>query len=99
MSSLTVLRCGGARDASVPTAANAPLPGAKVRQASGQWADSVLAGMTIEEKLGQMVMVTAPPVFLNDSSGEMTRLESLIKDWGVGGVALVRGTVNDAALA
>ena len=99
MFSLIVLRCGGARDASVPTAANAPLPGAKVRQASRQWADSVLAGMTIEEKLGQMVMVTAPPVFLNDSSGEMTRLESLIKDWGVGGVALVRGTVNDAALA
>ncbi len=67
------------------------------REAAGSWADSVLATMTVEQKIGQMIMVSAPAVFVNDSSMEIQRLGSLIRDYGVGGVAVLHGTVYGAA--
>ncbi len=64
---------------------------------AGDWTDSVLVSMSLEEKIGQMVMVSAPTVFLNDSSFEARRLELLVQEYGVGGVMMTHGTVLGAS--
>lgn len=82
--------CGVERHAQVPVKERA--------QGKMSWADSVLSSMTLEEKVGQMTMITAPAVFLSDSSEEMRRLTSLVRDWHVGGVAILHGTVYGAGM-
>ncbi len=72
----------------VTRAQNPPLP----------WIDSVLSVMTLEEKVGQMVMVTVPGLLTSDGSEEDVRLQSLIRDWDVGGVTVTRGDVYAAAV-
>ncbi len=95
--SLVTLCCSAGRDAGVtkaPRGSSGDRRGVRVAQ---DWVDSIVTSLSLEEKVGQMVMVSAPAVFLNDSSVEMQRLQSLVRVYGVGGVALLHGTVLGAA--
>jgi len=54
-----------------------------------QWADSIMSKMSLEEKVGQLMMVRVP---LNMSKKGQARFVDLIKDNRVGGVCFFAGT-------
>ncbi|MFM2136188.1 MAG: hypothetical protein RL021_1588, partial [Bacteroidota bacterium] len=56
--------------------------------AAGRWADSVLSGMSLNEKIGQLFMVAA---WSNKDSAHTREIEGLIRDWGIGGVIFFQG--------
>ncbi|OZC02162.1 glycoside hydrolase family 3 protein [Rubricoccus marinus] len=53
------------------------------------WADSVLAGLTLDEKLGQMLIVDLNPRFLTGARS----LEQVAREWKVGGFHVPRRMV------
>lgn len=55
------------------------------------WADSVMAEMTLEEMAGQLIM---PAVFSDDSRMALTQLRKYASDNHVGGVVLLKGTID-----
>lgn len=57
-------------------------------------ADSVLEGMTLEQRVGQCFM---PSIHASDDSVTMRRLRQYVSDMHVGGVVLLKGDVNSAA--
>lgn len=57
-------------------------------------ADSVLAGMTLEERVGQCFM---PSIYARDDTLTLRRLSSYICDLHVGGVLLLKGDLVSAA--
>jgi beta-N-acetylhexosaminidase len=71
-------------------AARMPAPGASPRLVAphGGWVARTLAGMTIEEKIGQMVAIRFTAEFRNADSAYLRELESLVVDAGVGGMIL-----------
>lgn len=54
------------------------------------WADSIMAGMTLEEMAGQLIM---PAVYADDSRQAMRILTAYAADLHVGGVLLLKGTL------
>jgi beta-N-acetylhexosaminidase len=64
---------------------------------AGTWADSVLASLSLEQKLGQMIMVGVDGHFLAANSEPMARVESNVRDLGVGGLILWQSDVYEAA--
>ena len=69
------------------------------REPSAQsWTDSVLATLSLEEKLGQMIMVGVDGHYLASDSDPMARLESDIRELGVGGLILWQSDVYEVAL-
>ena len=71
-------------------AARMPAPGASPRLVAphGGWVARTLAGMTVEEKIGQMVAIRFTAEFRNSDSAYLRELESLVVDAGVGGMIL-----------
>lgn len=59
------------------------------------WADSVMAGMTLEELAGQLFM---PAVYSDISPQSLRSIASYASDCHVGGVVLLKGTVEAARL-
>jgi beta-glucosidase-like glycosyl hydrolase/CubicO group peptidase (beta-lactamase class C family) len=66
--------------------------------ASSTWVDSVLASMTVEEKVGQLIMAKAFGHFISTDSDEFLRLEQLVKDQKVGGFVMFQGDVYGQAV-
>jgi beta-N-acetylhexosaminidase len=95
---LVAFSCAGEHYAAVPRETVHENPGFRGGANTLPWADSVLATLSLEEKVGQMVMVTAPAVFQSDSTEAMRRLASLVRGWHVGGVAILHGTVYGACM-
>jgi beta-glucosidase-like glycosyl hydrolase/CubicO group peptidase (beta-lactamase class C family) len=62
------------------------------------WADSVLATMTPEEQVGQLVMVGVYGHYFSVESDEYTRLARLVQERHVGGLILWPGDVMAAAV-
>jgi len=62
--------------------------------ASMQKADSVLAGMTLEQRVGQCFM---PSIYAESDSLTMMRLRRYVSDLHVGGVVLLKGNLRSAA--
>jgi len=62
------------------------------------WAEDILAGMTLEEKIAQMISVRAYGYFQNDRTDRMRRLFELVRNRKVGGVCLFQGDVTTSAL-
>lgn len=81
-----------------PQAVSVPLPQPAPHPSGLSWPDSVLQAMTLEEKVGQMVMVIVPGAFTSDLSAESDRVVSLVRDWHVGGIVIARGDVYAAAV-
>src|ERR1051326_1385744 len=57
-----------------------------------------LAALTLEEKIGQMIMVNSAAVFMNRDSDEYNRLRHRVVDNKVGGVILSRSQVWATAI-
>ena len=60
--------------------------------------DSLLASMTIDEKVGQMLMVKMPGNYVSTQGKEFERLRELIADVKPGGMILLQGDVYETAL-
>ena len=58
-----------------------------------EWADSIMATMTVEEMAGQLIM---PSLFSDDSAANLRMLREYAVDCHVGGVVLLKGTVKAA---
>ncbi|HPO56027.1 MAG TPA: glycoside hydrolase family 3 N-terminal domain-containing protein [Ignavibacteriaceae bacterium] len=61
------------------------------------WIDATLSRMTLEEKVGQMIVPFAFGDFLNRNSAAYKRLYRLITHYKVGGIALFKGTILNYA--
>lgn len=61
------------------------------------WVDSVLATMTLEQKVAQLIMVRVPGHYLARYAEESGRLERLVGPEGVGGLLLGEGDVYESA--
>jgi len=62
------------------------------------WVDSVLAGMTLEDQVGQLVMIGVYGHYFSSESDEYARLVHLVRERRVGGVVLWPGDVMAAAV-
>ncbi len=60
--------------------------------------DSLLASMTIDEKVGQMLMVKMPGNYVSTQGNEFERLKELIADIKPGGMILLQGDVYETAM-
>lgn len=56
-----------------------------------QWADSVMADMTVEQMAGQLIM---PAIYSDSSAPAIRLLREYAVDYRVGGVVLLKGTVS-----
>jgi beta-glucosidase-like glycosyl hydrolase/CubicO group peptidase (beta-lactamase class C family) len=64
---------------------------------SVSWADSLYASMTLEQKVGQVIMVRVSGYYTASENEDVARTLRLIRDNGVGGVVLFQGDVYEAA--
>jgi len=62
-----------------------------------RWAARALKRMTVEEKVGQMIMIRANGRFLSADSEALRALESLVGELRVGGVVFFAGQVFETA--
>ena len=81
--------------------ASAPTPVAEPVAAvsdSTTWVEATLAGLTLEQKVGQMLVVRTSGDFQNLASAEFRDVETLVRDIGVGGIVLGLGSPTEAAV-
>jgi len=64
-----------------------PLPIQPSREAR-EWAEKTLSRLTLEEKIGQMLMVRSHAEFLNIQSPDYLQLRDQVKRYGLGGLVL-----------
>lgn len=62
------------------------------------WVESTLASMSLEEKVGQLLVADLIAVYAHKESPSVTLAESFVRDYHVGGFILAGGTVTDIAL-
>ncbi len=63
-----------------------------------EWVEETLEQMTIEEKVGQMIMPRATGYFVNTESDEYTKMFQLVKNRKVGGFCFFQGDVYATAV-
>jgi beta-glucosidase-like glycosyl hydrolase/CubicO group peptidase (beta-lactamase class C family) len=80
--------------AAAPTPTTTPEP----ERTPLSWTDSLLATLTLEQKVGQMLMGRMEGDFENVGSSQMERVVRWITQYGVGGFAVGIGTPADFAL-
>ncbi len=78
--------------------ASAALPIEALAAPPSDWVNETLEGMTLEEKVGQMIFVRAFGYFQNDSTPRMRRLFDLVEKRKVGGICLFQGDIHTSAL-
>lgn len=66
-----------------------------ITQEAWHWADSVASRMTLERKVGQLFM---PAVYASADEATLRLLRGYVADCHVGGVVLLKGTLEEAAL-
>lgn len=64
------------------------------REHATPWADSVLEALTLREKIGQLFMVAA---YSNKGNKHIDEIESLILEYGIGGLICMQGTPSAQA--
>ena len=62
------------------------------------WTDSVLAHLTLEEKVGQLIASRAYGHYFSDDGDEFQRLTQLVTEQKVGGLVLFQGDVYESAI-
>ena len=75
-----------------PSPENHPVP--HDRQA---WIDQTLARLSLEEKIGQMVMSRAYGYYYSTESDEYRRLEHIVREHKFGGIIMMQGEVAESA--
>ena len=63
------------------------------------WVDSTLAAMSLEEKVGQVIMPGAYGHYLSTDSDEYARVVRYVQEWKVGGLIMFQGDVYEEAIA
>lgn len=63
-----------------------------------KWADRELRGMSLEEKIGQLICVAVNATFLNQDSDAFKALRHQVEDNHVGGIILFRGPVYESVV-
>lgn len=53
-----------------------------------QWVDSVFNSLSIDEKIGQLIMI---PAYSSKSSGYLIQLAKMVKDYKIGGIIAMQG--------
>ncbi|MEM9933022.1 MAG: glycoside hydrolase family 3 N-terminal domain-containing protein [Bacteroidota bacterium] len=61
----------------------------KNNTAAFQWADRLISQMTLEEKIGQMIMI---PAFGNEDMEQELRISKIIQQYKIGGLIMMQGT-------
>jgi beta-N-acetylhexosaminidase len=61
------------------------------------WVQATLAGMTLAEQIGQMLIADFPAVFSNREHENWRRIASLIRDQQIGGINIAGGSIFDIA--
>ncbi|HXX64918.1 MAG TPA: glycoside hydrolase family 3 N-terminal domain-containing protein [Bacteroidota bacterium] len=94
---LLLLAC---RTASVTVAPARPAP---ARQMGSDWSapgaiDSLIASMTLEEKIAQMIMVRAYGHYYSSDSDAFERLARLVAERKIGGILMAQGDVYSEAV-
>lgn len=78
--------------AAVPAAA-APIADAPIgAAAAGAWVEETLAGLSLRERVAQLVMVWMSGGYAPRDDKEFTRIESLVRDDAIGGIVISLGT-------
>lgn len=62
------------------------------------WADSVLASLSLEEKVGQLIMPRGFSHYFSVESEQFVELEHFVRDVQVGGIVLFQGDVYEQAV-
>jgi beta-N-acetylhexosaminidase len=81
-----------------PAGEEAPTPIDAMTAEPSDRVTETLEGMTLEEKIGQMISVRAYGYFQNDGTQRMRRLFDLVSKKQVGGICLFQGDVVTSAL-
>lgn len=87
---LVLIRLGGCAPAVVKETADL-----KARQ---EWIESTLPRLTLEEKIGQMIMSRAYGYYYSAGSDEYRRLEHIVKEHKFGGLIFFQGDVYETAM-
>ncbi len=66
-------------------------------ESADRWIDATLGGMTIEQKIGQMITAEIAGGYLCDADPRLARWIRLARDLGVGGFVVYGGTPRDVA--
>ena len=69
-----------------------------VRSQSGDWVETTLRSMTLEEKVGQIFIADLVAVYAHKQSPAYTLAEHSVRQYHVGGFILAGGTVTDIAV-
>jgi beta-N-acetylhexosaminidase len=78
--------------AAASTSTSAPPTVRTLDKAAARWVQSTLARMTIDEKIGQMIVPAFQSTYLSSDSDEFDRLSKLVRDVQVGGFIMFGGT-------
>jgi beta-N-acetylhexosaminidase len=61
------------------------------KETPADWVELLLKSMTVEQKIGQMMVMAYSPRFYNEQNPEITQLLNYVKDYGIGGVMIFQG--------
>jgi beta-N-acetylhexosaminidase len=67
-------------------------------RARDDWADETLRELSLRDKIAQMVHVRMPGKFINRQSNEFKKVEALVSENHIGGLALFAGNVYESAI-
>ncbi|WP_420633740.1 glycoside hydrolase family 3 N-terminal domain-containing protein [Candidatus Palauibacter sp.] len=66
--------------------------GQSLTSEAGDWVEETLAGLSLRERVAQLVMVWMSGGYASEDDDEFTRIEALVRDDGIGGLVLSLGT-------
>jgi beta-N-acetylhexosaminidase len=90
---LRMLLCLALVSILAPLMQAAPAPLARTLDKAGErWVQTTLARMTLDEKIGQMIVPAFNSTYLSTDSEEFDRLSKLVRDVQVGGFIMFGGT-------
>lgn len=61
------------------------------------WAEQILSGLTLEEKIGQLICVDITADYITEDDPRFQNWARLARDYGIGGFVLYGGTPRDVA--
>ena len=67
-------------------------------QESSPWVDSIMASMTLEEKVGQLIVARSSGSYISTDGEEFARLSHLVNERRIGGLAMFQGDVYAEAV-
>jgi beta-N-acetylhexosaminidase len=80
-----------------PAAAAGQARTVTTHEAAVRWADKILAGLTLERKVGQMITAEIAGGYITDDDPRLAQWIRLVRDLGVGGFVVYGGTPRDVA--